>query len=217
MSKYPYVANCLRAAIRHIVWLKGVAVITIRPYEKKDFRYIQDICFETSWLKDKPDYTNRAVVCAMYCDYYLDNEPEYCFVAVDENDVPVGYNLCAVDLDTYREQMTENYLQMVRKLSGSDYYRYAAEIKLEQRYIKQGYTAHLHVDILEEYQRQGVGTKLLETLENKLTQASVEGLYLVCGVKNQAARDFYEKRGFIDIDYFTGCVVYGKKLFSEDE
>ncbi len=192
-------------------------MIKIRPYEKKDFRFVQDICFQTSWLKDKPNPTNRAVVCSMYCDYYLDNEPEYCFVAVDENDVPVGYILCAVDLDTYREQMTENYLPMVRKLSSSDYYRYAAEIKLEQRFIKQGYTAHLHIDILDAYQRQGVGTQLLENLVGKLKENFVEGLYLVCGLKNEAARAFYEKRGFTDIDYFTGCVVYGKKLFSEDE
>lgn len=191
-------------------------MIKIRPYEKKDFRFVQDICFQTSWLKDKPNPTNRAVVCSMYCDYYLDNEPEYCLVAVDENDVPVGYVLCAVDLDTYREQMTENYLPMVRKLSSSDYYRYAAEIKLEQRFIKQGYTAHLHIDILEDYQCQGVGTQLLEQLVDKLKQNFVEGLYLVCGIKNDAARAFYEKHGFADIDYFTGCVVYGKKLFSED-
>ncbi|MCM1289353.1 MAG: GNAT family N-acetyltransferase [Corallococcus sp.] len=192
-------------------------MITVRPYQKKDFRYVQDICFATSWLKDKPNQTNRAIVCAMYCDYYLDNEPEYCFVAVDENDVPVGYVLCAVELDAYRDELTENYLPVVRKLSSSDYFRFNAEIKLEQRFIRQGYTAHLHVDILEDYQRQGVGTKLLETLQDKLKQNFVEGVYLVCGLKNEAARSFYEKRGFTDIDYFTGCVVYGKKLFSEEE
>ena len=192
-------------------------MLKVRPYEKKDFRYVQEICFETSWLKDKPNETNRAVVCSMYCNYYLDHEPDHCFVAVDDNDIPVGYVLCAVDLDTYREQMTENYLPMVRKLSGSDYYRFAAEIKLEQHFIKQGYTAHLHVDILEDYQRQGVGTQLLSLLEDKLKQEFVEGLYLVCGIKNEAARSFYENRGFTDIDYFTGCVVYGKKLFSEDD
>ena len=192
-------------------------MIKIRPYDKKDFRYVQDVCFATSWLKNKPNQTNRAVVCAMYCDYYLDNEPEYCFVAVDDNDIPVGYILCAVDLDNYRDQLQDDYLQMVRKLSGSDYYRYAAEDKLEQRFIRQGYTAHLHLDILEDYQRQGVGTSLLETLEAKLKEAFIEGVYLVCGLKNDAARAFYEKRGYTDIDYFTGCVVYGKKLFSEDE
>lgn len=192
-------------------------MITVRPYQKKDFRYVQDICLATSWLAKDPCPANRAIVCSMYCDYYLDFEPEYCFVAVDEQDIPVGYILCAVDLDTYHEQMNENYLPLVRKVSGSDYFRFAAEVKLEQRYIKQGYTSHLHIDILEEYQRQGVGTALLEALTNKLKENFVEGLYLVCGVKNKAACEFYEKRGFEDIDYFATCVVYAKKLFEADE
>lgn len=192
-------------------------MFSVRPYQKKDFRFVQDICLATSWLGEEPTAQNRTVVCSMYCDYYLDNEPEFCFVAVDESDVPVGYILCAVKLDEYHEQMTGNYLPLVRKISGTDYYRFSAEVKLEQRYIKQGYTAHLHVDILPEYQRQGIGTQLLNALLSKLEQSFVEGVYLVCGIKNEGARAFYEKFGFEDIDYLTGCVVYGKKLFSEDE
>lgn len=192
-------------------------MVTVRHYQKKDFRYVQDICLATSWLPKDRAHINRAIVCSMYCDYYLDFEPEYCFVAVNEQDIPIGYILCAVDLDTYHEQMTENYLPVVRKISGSDYFRFAAEVKLEQRYIKQGYTSHLHIDILEDYQRQGVGTALLEALTNKLKESFVEGVYLVCDIKNKAACAFYEKRGFEDIDYFATCAVYAKKLFDEDE
>lgn len=192
-------------------------MITVRPYQKKDFRYVQDICLATSWLADKPTPTNRALLCSMYCDYYLDNESEFCLVAVDENDLPVGYILCSVNLGDYREQMTEQYLPLIRKLSGSDYFRFAAEVKLEQRFIKQGYTAHLHIDILNEYQQQGVGTQLLDALLVKLKDNFVEGVYLVCGINNEDAKTFYENRGFDDIDYFSGCVVYGKKLFAEDE
>ena len=199
----------------------------IRPYDKKDFRYVQDICLATSWLSKDPSPTNRAIVCSMYCDYYLDNEPEYCFVAVDEDDIPIGYILCAVDLDTYHEQMTQNYLPVVRKISGSDYFRFAAEVKLEQRYIKQGYTAHLHLDVLEdlpdelyeefeEYPKDEISKALLEALINKLKENFVEGLFLVCGLKDKAACKFYEYLGFQDIDYLSSCVVYAKKLFVED-
>ena len=79
--------------------------MTIRPYSKKDFRYVQDICMATSVLSDEDSPSNRAYLCALYCDYYLDNQPEFCFVAVDEDDVPVGYILCAADCDDYLLQM----------------------------------------------------------------------------------------------------------------
>ncbi len=151
----------------------------------------------------------------MYCDYYLENEPEFCLVAVND-DIPVGYILCSVDLDNYHEQMMENYLPMERKLSSSDYYNFLSEVKSEQRYVKQGYTAHIHMDVLEEYQDQGIDTQLLDAMQKKLAEMYVEGLFVVCSMKNERLRTYYEENGFDDIDYFGGSVVYGKKLFVED-
>ncbi len=188
----------------------------IRPYEKRDFRYVQDICVATSKYAENDNPTNRAVLCSMYCDYYLDFQSDYCYVAVDGNDIPVGYLLCVVDLDQYTDCMQELYLPLVRKLSGSDYYRFVAETKVCERYVRQGYTAHFHINILPDYQRCGLGTQLVQALESKLKEMFVEGLYIVAGQKNTAARAFCEKLGYEDIDYLVGAVVYGKKLFTED-
>ena len=189
--------------------------MTIRPYNKKDFRYVQDICIATSQLSDEDTPINRAYLCALYCDYYLDNQPEFCFVAVDDNDIPVGYVLCSADCDDYLVKMEDLYLPLVRKVNSGEFFKFNALNKITQRYIRQGYTAHLHIDILEEYQSQGIGTQLIETLCDKLKESNVEGVYLICGIKNSEARAFYEHRGFDDIDYITGAVVYGKKFFEE--
>ncbi len=191
-------------------------MITIRPYQKKDFRYVQDICVATSSFASDDTPVNRALLCAMYCDYYLDNQSSHCFVAVDENDIPVGYILCAVDTDDYQEKMAENYLPLVRKLSSKQYFEYNAQLKIAERYVRSGYTAHLHVDILSDYHRQGIGTQLVNALQDHLKALYVEGLHLVCSSKNEVARAFYEKMGFEDIDYIVGSVVYGKKFFIED-
>ena len=191
-------------------------MITIRPYNKKDFRYIQDICMATSALANDDTPINRAMLCAMYCDYYLDNQGEHCFVAVDENDIPVGYVLCAVDVGNYDEQMTERYLPLVRKISGKHFFEYNAEIKIAERYVRSGYTAHLHIDILSDYHRQGIGTELIKALENHLKEMFVEGIHIVCSSKNKTACAFYEKMGYQDIDYIVGAIVYGKKFFTED-
>ena len=191
-------------------------MITIRPYNKKDFRYIQDICMATSALANDDTPINRAMLCAMYCDYYLDNQGDHCFVAVDENDIPVGYVLCAVDVGNYDEQMSERYLPLVRKISGKHFFEYNAEIKIAERYVRSGYTAHLHIDILSDYHRQGIGTELIKALENHLKEMFVEGIHIVCSSKNKTACAFYEKMGYQDIDYIVGAIVYGKKFFTED-
>ena len=188
----------------------------IRPYDKKDFRYVQDVCMATSKYAQDDTPSNRAILTTMYCDYYLDNQPDYCFVAVDDNDLPIGYVLCVVDLDEYQERMQQEYLPLVRKVSSGDYFHFIAETKVAERYVRQGYTAHMHVNVLEEYQRQGLGTQLVTALENKLKEMFVEGAYLICGQKNAVARAFYEKLGYEDIDYLAGAVVYGKKFFTED-
>ena len=188
----------------------------IRPYSKKDFRYVQDICMATSKYAEEDTPLNRATMCSMYCDYYLDNQSDYCFVAVDDNDIPVGYILCVVDLDEYAEKMQEEYLPLVRKVSSGEYFRFIAETKVAERYVRSGYTAHMHVNVLSDYQRQGLGGELLKALENKLREMFVEGAYLICGQKNDAARAFYEKMGYEDIDYLVGSVVYGKKFYTED-
>ena len=191
-------------------------MITIRPYDKKDFRYIQDICMATSALANDDTPINRVMLCAMYCDYYLDNQGEHCFVAVDENDIPVGYVLCAVDVGNYDEQMSERYLPLVRKISSKHFFEYNAEIKIAERYVRSGYTAHLHIDILSDYHRQGIGTELIKALENHLKEMFVEGIHIVCSSKNKTACAFYEKMGYQDIDYIVGAIVYGKKFFTED-
>lgn len=185
----------------------------IRPYSKKDFRYVQDICMATSSLADEDSPINRAYLCTLYCDYYVDNQPEFCFVAVDDDDTPIGYVLCSADCDDYLVKMDELYLPLIRKVNSGEFFKFNAMNKVTQRYIRQGYTAHLHIDILEDYRNQGLGTQLIEALCAKLQESNVEGLYLICDMKNSSARAFYEKLGFEDIDYISGAVVYGKKFF----
>ena len=191
-------------------------VATIRAYQKQDFRFVQDICMETSVYGADCSAIERAQLCALYCDYYLDNQGETCFVAEEDGKV-VGYVLCAPDVDDYQEKMHDVYMPLVKKLNSGEFYRMAAENKIQQRYIHAGYTAHLHVNVTADYQGKGIGSQLIATLLEKLKSMYVEGVRLIVARKNQRACNFYAKNGFEDIDYITNCVVYGKKLFVEDD
>lgn len=190
---------------------------TIRPYRKSDFRYVQDICLENSRYAAEQTPANRALLCAMSCDYYLDEEPQFCFVAADEDDVPIGCILCAADFANFHEVYTEQYLPFVRRLSSTEYFRCAAEVKAGEHNARLGYTAHMQIAVLPEFQRRGVGTELLHALLDKLHEMFVEGVYVVVGSKNDDAKQFFAKEGFDDIDYITGSVLFGKKLYTEDE
>lgn len=190
-------------------------MIKVREYSEKDFRFVEDICLENSRFADNQTPTNRAVLCAGYTDYYLDEEPQFCFVAADD-ETPIGYILCAADSDNFREMMTEAYLPLVRKISSSDYFKLASELKVGAHYAKQGFTARLQIAVLPEFQHQGVGAMLLQALLDKLKDMFVEGVYAVCEQKNEAAKALFGKFGFDDIDYLSGEVVFGKKIYTED-
>ena len=78
--------------------------------------------------------------------------------------------------------------------------------------FKEDYPAHFHVDILPEYQRMGMGGKLIDTLCDHLKQKGVKGMCLTCGPRNEKAMKFYEKYNFtlLSIDHDDAC--FGKKL-----
>lgn len=58
------------------------------------------------------------------------------------------------------------------------------------------YPAHLHIDILPEYQRQGLGRKLMEALWAKLKDDGIPGVHLIMWSKNYEAKKFYLRIGF---------------------
>ncbi|KAF8663440.1 hypothetical protein AX16_001010 [Volvariella volvacea WC 439] len=62
--------------------------------------------------------------------------------------------------------------------------------------------AHLHIDILEKYQRQGWGRKLIETAVEYLKGENIrgEGVWLGLDPRNEDARRFYHRLGFVEIE-----------------
>jgi GNAT superfamily N-acetyltransferase len=56
--------------------------------------------------------------------------------------------------------------------------------------------AHLHIDLLPTYQRQGWGRKLIGALVERLKEMGLTGVWLGMDPKNVDARVFYERLGF---------------------
>lgn len=181
---------------------------TIRPFTEKDTANVQQICIDTD-----PNFSpeETPLLLCLYCNYYIQQEPENCFVAADENDNAVGYILVAENEEKYREIYKKYYLETLRSLSESQYQRIAKEFS-EASPFAQKYPAHLHIDISPTQQGQGLGPKLLNAALDNLRKKEVPGIMLGVGEGNTGAIRFYERYGFTRLAQLPGVIFYGYVL-----
>ena len=166
----------------------------IRKYKKEDREAVQYICLQTSVGEKSPMEWQRHIL-NLYCNYYIDCEPENVFVAVDDSDRPVGYIFCSTDFDIFKFIFTRDYLPILRCLGKNRVITARLELLAHQLFRKD-YPAHMHIDILPEYQKMGLGTKLLQELFSYLKEKNCPGLQLICDTGNDGGFAFYQKYGF---------------------
>lgn len=183
-------------------------MLSIRKYEPKDFEGVRFTCLNSEGEEIKGNFGE--FVLNTFCDYYIEKEPENCFV-LDCDGKAVGYIICTEDYDRYKEIFDREYLPLNKNL-GDDLYKWAEESTILQNKHKADYPAHLHIDILPEFHRQGWGGKLLNALFAHLRSKGVKGVMLTTGTDNINAGNFYKKYGFTQIEIHNTDVAYGIKL-----
>lgn len=183
--------------------------IKIRPMESKDCRAIEKICIATAPFALRATKTIREITLLMYNRYYT-RVLRDCFVAVNAEDTPVGYILCASDYNIYRADYAVNELSAIRRKSLIGYYFAKNELRSMEKFSA-AYPAHLHIDLLPCYQGQHIGSRLMKTLATHLKSQNVKGLMLCVSPENHGAIRFYENCGFERICEKAG-IVYAMKL-----
>jgi ribosomal protein S18 acetylase RimI-like enzyme len=66
-----------------------------------------------------------------------------------------------------------------------------------------------HLTVAEPFQRRGIGSQLLKEVEARLRAKGCHRCYLMVTTDNQAAMEYYEKRGWERMDY---VVTYAKNF-----
>ncbi len=180
--------------------------MVIRRYENKDKENVRFICLNSEGPCDL-NKEGQTYILTTYCDYYIEQEPENCFVAADENDRAVGYIICTENYDRFIKVFSERYVSRF----DADSYFYQASLHSAdlQGKHKATYPAHLHIDVLPEYQRMGLGHCLVDRLCEHLRNKGIHGVMLTVGASNVVGQSFYKKYGFTKIDELSDDVAYG--------
>jgi ribosomal protein S18 acetylase RimI-like enzyme len=185
----------------------------VRAYEEKDRQRVEAICLSPK--KADTGKTSRkggilsSMLLTVFCRYYVEQEPHNCFVAVNEKDKVVGYILCAADFQVWEEAFTSQYLKKSRNPITRAVGKGTIDILND---FHTEYPAHLHIDLAASCQRQGIGTKLMDTLLKHLEENGVRGIMLSVEAKNEKGVHFYQKYGFQELRRSKREITMGKKL-----
>ena len=200
----------------------------IRPFRPGDEPALADICLRTAdagadatGILDDDDLWAEIFVLP-----YAARHPEFAFVVEADDGRVVGYVVGAPDsaafedwfatewwprfADRWPRPETDPVPVSVSRQDGIVRYAYARRGGAQP--FGDEYPAHLHIDLLPETQGQGLGRRLIETLEDALRQAGVPGLHLVASAENTGAIAFYPRVGFEPIPSPEGTQVFATRL-----
>ena len=145
----------------------------IRPYEPKDKENVRNVCLATG-PANAYEPKERIFLLACFCDYYIEKEPELCFVVENAAGEAAGYIFCAVNYKSYRRVFKKEYVKRAGA-AGLTKGLYALFTGVPLWLYAKKYPAHLHIDILPAYQRAGLGHRLMDAL-HQARRAMVEAL-----------------------------------------
>ena len=168
---------------------------TIRRMKADDIKDVEYVCRMTAGEKSINDEATGRLMSAMFSTYYARECYESCFVLADDSDKVVGYLLCEPDYRRFR--------RIFRKVDAPEIYKLDKKSGIRCRFfhvpyslLGHKYPAHLHIDLLPEYQSGGYGSKMMQMLLEDLRAKNIKGLMLIAGAWNTGAIRFYKRNGF---------------------
>lgn len=192
----------------------------IEPYQEADREGLFSVCHRTGFFGEdaSPQFKDAYLFGLIIASYYIDYEPENCLV-VKEGDKVVGYINGTTDTISEKEKFEHHILPRVisRMLKYTIFHSpkdvlFIVEHKIRgesecDRYLYsdellEGYPSHLHINLLPDYQRKGLGTQLMDCFEEKMRAKGVVGLRLDTTSENRKAIPFYGKRGYTILKEF---------------
>jgi ribosomal protein S18 acetylase RimI-like enzyme len=192
----------------------------IRLYRDGDREAVFDVCMRTAEAGQdaRQVFQDQDLVPNIFAAPYTYLEPSLAFV-VDDGTRAVGYIVGTSDTPRFVKEFRERWLPLVRDRhpapAGEAVTRdeqMAALLHRPERMLVPevaDYPAHLHIDLLPEYQGRGYGRALAFTLFDALDKAGSPRVHLSMLTVNTPARAFYDRIGFRELAVKdAGAVTY---------
>jgi ribosomal protein S18 acetylase RimI-like enzyme len=183
----------------------------IRLYREQDRDALFDICMRTAEAGGDARhlYQDQELLPNIFAAPYAYLEPDLAFV-LDDGTRAVGYVVGTSDTARFVAEFRERWIPLVADRHpapagepASRDEQMAALLHWPERMVVPAladYPAHLHIDLLPEFQGRGFGRALSFTLFDALAKAGAARVHLGMLTSNTAARAFYDRIGFHEID-----------------
>jgi ribosomal protein S18 acetylase RimI-like enzyme len=179
----------------------------IRPYRSSDRDAVADICVRTAAAggDSREIYPDLRLMPSIFAEPYTFLEPEMCFVA-DNGERAVGYIVATADTTAFAAAVRQKWLPRVAEMyppptappDTPSEFMVSLLYNPERMILPElaNYPAHLHINLLPDYQRKGLGRELIDALRAALHKAGVPSVHLGMLTENVVARAFYDRTGF---------------------
>lgn len=181
--------------------------MTIRAYRSSDLDAVYDICVRTgdAGQDARGKYSSDRLLGDIWAAPYVILEPEHAHVLDDGDGHAVGYVIGTADTATFVKRYRAEWLPSTtgRLVDGDP--RDAEMLELHRHPERMlhpdlaGYPAHLHIDLLPEWQGRGQGRGLIGAFLDGLRAVGVPSVHLGMAPSNTGAYAFYHRLGFRDL------------------
>jgi regulation of enolase protein 1 (concanavalin A-like superfamily)/ribosomal protein S18 acetylase RimI-like enzyme len=180
----------------------------VRPYAPSDRDTLRDICVRTGLEggDSRHLYPDPDLLPSVFAAPYAELESGLAFVLDDGRGRAVGYVLGTADTEAFVRAFRHDWLPRVGDrhprpagTPGTPSEEIAELLHTPERMLLPelaGHPAHLHIDLLPEWQRKGYGRTLMQALLRALRARGAGAVHLSMVTSNTAARAFYDRLGF---------------------
>ena len=197
--------------------------MNIRNATLQDLPYLYEVCHQTGYQgTDATGHiSDRYLLGQIFMAPYVIHNPEWCWVVTNQG-VPVGYLVTCPDTQVFCEWLEHTWLPKVRTIypkqenpSFSDFEIIIRSILYKQAKAPEwlsDYPTHIHIDLLPDYQRKGIGRKLFDIFHEKCLEQNIKGVYIEVAKANESAMTFYQKIGYQVAEEYTTSIRFSRKF-----
>jgi ribosomal protein S18 acetylase RimI-like enzyme len=192
----------------------------IRAYRPDDLTAVYDICVRTAdaGADARGQYASDMLMGDLFAAPYVTLEPEHAHVLDDGTGTAVGYVLGTADTPTFVRRYRDEWIPATAErcpvpadppVTPDDamlWLHHHPERMLVPEVA--AWPAHLHIDLLPEWQGKGWGRALMGRFLDGLRSAGVPGVHLGMLATNVRARAFYDRLGFTEITVPNAEIIY---------